>query len=202
MAWLKQPGQAFLRGEPLVEIETDKATIVYEAETDGLLAEILVPEGGTAPLGDPIARLGGIEDDNSAQASEQTPQPRALADSPPGPSAQRDPAPRARATPVARRTAAQLGVVLDTLTGTGPDGRIQKSDVLRAGSSGPTADAQDLKGPTTVVALSTTCGHLWLSGRLSHPVRGRATRTVGATRVARTTAGVSVWSLRSGARFA
>ena len=46
VAWLKQPGELFLRGQPLLEVETDKATVEYEAEADGMLAEILVPEGG------------------------------------------------------------------------------------------------------------------------------------------------------------
>src|SRR5438034_10643891 len=64
VAWLKQPGESFLRGEPVVEIETDKATVVYEAEADGLLAEILRPEGDTATLGEPIARLGGEDEDS------------------------------------------------------------------------------------------------------------------------------------------
>jgi pyruvate/2-oxoglutarate/acetoin dehydrogenase E1 component len=58
LQWLKQPGEPFVRGEPLVEIETDKATIVYEAEADGVIASVLVPEGGTALLGAPIATLG------------------------------------------------------------------------------------------------------------------------------------------------
>jgi pyruvate/2-oxoglutarate/acetoin dehydrogenase E1 component len=58
VAWLKQAGQSFSRGEPLLEVETDKATVVYEAETDGVLEEILVAEGDIAVLGDPIARLG------------------------------------------------------------------------------------------------------------------------------------------------
>jgi pyruvate/2-oxoglutarate/acetoin dehydrogenase E1 component len=68
VGWLKQPGEAFLRGEPLVEVETDKATVIYEAEADGLLAEILVPEGGVAALGEPIARLGGIDGDEGPRA--------------------------------------------------------------------------------------------------------------------------------------
>ena len=51
-------GEPFVRGEPLVEVETDKATIVYEAEVDGVLEEIIVPDGGAAELGEPIARLG------------------------------------------------------------------------------------------------------------------------------------------------
>ena len=57
LQWLKRAGDEVGKGEPLVEVETDKATIVYEAETAGVLAEILVAEGATAALGEPIARL-------------------------------------------------------------------------------------------------------------------------------------------------
>jgi pyruvate/2-oxoglutarate/acetoin dehydrogenase E1 component len=57
LAWLKSPGDSVARGEPLVEVETDKATIVYEAETAGVLEEIVVADGETAQLGAPIARL-------------------------------------------------------------------------------------------------------------------------------------------------
>ena len=57
--WLKSPGEPFARGEALAEIDTDKATVVYEAEFDGVLGSILVPEGGTARLGEPIATVGG-----------------------------------------------------------------------------------------------------------------------------------------------
>jgi len=57
LRWLKAPGESFAKGEPLVEVETDKATIVYEAETDGVLASVLVAEGGTAQLGEPIATV-------------------------------------------------------------------------------------------------------------------------------------------------
>ena len=55
--WLKQPGDAVTKGEELVEVETDKATIVYEAERDGVLTEIVTGEGATAELGAVIARL-------------------------------------------------------------------------------------------------------------------------------------------------
>ena len=56
LEWLKQPGDVVRKGEPLVEVETDKATIVYEAELDGVLEEIVVDEGETAALGAVIAR--------------------------------------------------------------------------------------------------------------------------------------------------
>jgi acetoin:2,6-dichlorophenolindophenol oxidoreductase subunit beta len=59
LRWLKRPGESFRRGEPLVEIETDKATIVYEAEIDGVIGDIVAAEGETVRLGEPIATLGG-----------------------------------------------------------------------------------------------------------------------------------------------
>jgi acetoin:2,6-dichlorophenolindophenol oxidoreductase subunit beta len=57
LSWLKRPGDEVARGEPLVEVETDKATMVYEAEIDGVLEEIVVEDGSTAALGAVIARI-------------------------------------------------------------------------------------------------------------------------------------------------
>ncbi len=57
ITWLKRPGEPVAKGEPLVEVETDKATVVYEAEIAGLLEEIVVAEGGTVALGELIARM-------------------------------------------------------------------------------------------------------------------------------------------------
>lgn len=125
VSWLKSPGDAVQRGEPLVEVETDKATVVYEAESNGVLHEIIVAEGGTALLGAVIARM----------TVEGRPAP---AERPPAAAGNG----RARATPVARRLASQLGVSLSTLTGTGPDGRIVRADVRRAaGNEAPAAPA-------------------------------------------------------------
>jgi acetoin:2,6-dichlorophenolindophenol oxidoreductase subunit beta len=68
LAWLVRPGDPVVRGAPLVEVETDKATAVYEAELDGVLEEILAQEGETVALGAPIARV-------RAGASAQAPAP-------------------------------------------------------------------------------------------------------------------------------
>src|SRR4029079_10308295 len=57
LRWLKAAGEAFERGEGLIEVETDKATVIYEAEWDGTLDSILVPEGATVAVGEPIATL-------------------------------------------------------------------------------------------------------------------------------------------------
>jgi pyruvate dehydrogenase E2 component (dihydrolipoamide acetyltransferase) len=131
--WLKSPGDAFARGEALIEVETDKATVVYEAEADGTLGAILVPEGGTAAIGQPIATLG-----NGAAPPE---------------------AERPNATPVARRTAVELGVSLHGIAGTGPGGRITREDVQKAAGDGrPTVSATPAgsRGDVRIVELTTT----------------------------------------------
>ena len=135
--WLKQPGDAVRRGEALVEIETDKATIVYEAEFEGVLEEIVVDEGRTAALGATIARATGS---GAGRPSQPTPAPAAAAPPPASaPAAARNggTAGRSRATPVARRLAAELGVELAGVEGTGPGGRIVRADVRDAASGGP-----------------------------------------------------------------
>src|SRR5690348_8872396 len=70
--WLKASGEEFRRGEPLLEVETDKATVVYEAETNGSLEAILVPEGGTASVGQAIATLAGGATTESVEAAATT----------------------------------------------------------------------------------------------------------------------------------
>jgi len=130
--WLKEPGESFARGEPLAEIETDKATVVYEAESDGVLASILVPEGGSARMGEPIAKLDG----DSPQAEPE----------------------RARATPVARRRAVELGVSLHELEGSGPGGRITVDDVEAAAGDQPAPAPRPAgaKGEVETVELTST----------------------------------------------
>jgi pyruvate/2-oxoglutarate/acetoin dehydrogenase E1 component len=75
--WLKQPGDPFRRGEPLAEIETDKATVIYEAESDGVIERIVVDEGGAARPGEPIATIDG--DGPAASAAAPAAAPRAAA---------------------------------------------------------------------------------------------------------------------------
>jgi pyruvate dehydrogenase E2 component (dihydrolipoamide acetyltransferase) len=121
--WLKAPGDAFARGEGLIEVETDKATVVYEAESDGTLDSILAPEGATVAFGEPIATLanggGGLSGDDRRPAGQP-----ASGDGSAGE--------RPNATPVAKRTAVELGVALHDIAGTGPGGRITREDVQKA----------------------------------------------------------------------
>jgi pyruvate dehydrogenase E2 component (dihydrolipoamide acetyltransferase) len=162
LKWLKSAGETFARGDGLIEVETDKATVVYEAEWEGTLDTILAPEGTTVGVGEPIATLVNGDGAVSEVVRLATPAPaeEALADptraqSPPAAARQE----RAVATPVARRTAVELGVSLHGLIGTGPGGRITVDDVTRAaGADGgaPTRDALSGKGEVEVLTPTPT----------------------------------------------
>lgn len=162
--WLKEPGASVARGEELVEIETDKATMTYESDAAGVL-EVLAQEGDTLPVGAVIARVG---EGAPAAAPAQPARPRAEPVQPPaelppenlptdvGPvQSTRPVAPahasapvahadgserRVRASPVARRIARERGVDIASLSGTGPGGRVVKADVEAAAAGGAPAD--------------------------------------------------------------
>ncbi len=126
--WLVAEGAEVTRGQPLVEIDTDKATMEYESESDGTLLQILVAEGETAPIGTPIARIGspGEEPVAAAPAAAATP-PEAETVTEAAPRAAR--AARVNASPIAKRIAAERGVDLTAVRGSGPNGMITREDV-------------------------------------------------------------------------
>jgi len=156
--WLKASGEEVQRGEELVEIETDKANMVYEADAAGTL-EIVAEEGATLPIGETIARLGdGSAPAKSAAAPKAAaaeaaapaaPAAAAPAAAPPQPAAAPAPASgggngRVKASPVARRLAQELGVDLAAIAGSGPGGRIVKADVEGAARDGAAQPAPTL----------------------------------------------------------
>jgi pyruvate dehydrogenase E2 component (dihydrolipoamide acetyltransferase) len=127
--WLVDEGAEVARGQPLVEIDTDKATMEYESESEGTLLQILVREGETAPIGAPIARIGSPSD--AAVGADLGSEPQAGSTQQQGRSSgQSQPrAARVNASPVAKRIARELGVDLAGLKGTGPNGMITRDDV-------------------------------------------------------------------------
>src|SRR5215468_380388 len=86
LRWLKSAGEDFSQGDGLIEVETDKATVIYEAEWDGTLDSILVPEGATVAVGEPIATLangdGAAEAKPAPSESEQAASPAAATPAP------------------------------------------------------------------------------------------------------------------------
>ena len=73
--WLKKEGDKVAMGEPLAEIDTDKATMEMQALTEGVLRKIIIGEGQSAPLGQPIAIIGTADEDISSLLSEAPPAP-------------------------------------------------------------------------------------------------------------------------------
>ncbi len=162
--WIKQEGDAFTNGDVLAEIETDKALMELSAYDDGVILKILVPDGGEAELGAPIAITGAAGETVPAEMLQAAPAPVVAAAKAAAkqPAATRDVAPVAattevRASPIARKLASENGIDLRVLAGkgSGPDGRIVKVDVERllgklapggapapvAASAGPTVAA-------------------------------------------------------------
>ncbi|MFC5748536.1 dihydrolipoamide acetyltransferase family protein [Actinomadura rugatobispora] len=155
-SWQKKPGDAIAVGDVIVDIETDKAVMEYEAYEDGVLGEILVAEGESAPIGAPIAVVvpagSTVAPKEKAAATVPAAAP-APAPAPPAaaPPATTSPAPsrgtRPPSSPLARRLARDHGIDLATLTGSGPGGRIVRADIEAAvRASGP---APQLPAPQT-----------------------------------------------------
>jgi pyruvate dehydrogenase E2 component (dihydrolipoamide acetyltransferase) len=127
--WLVKVGDTITSGDVMAEIETDKATMEFEAVDEGVIAEILIAEGTEGvKVGAVIARLA-VEGEEAAPAPAPAPAPAAEAPAAEGPAA----------TPTARKLAELNGVDLASLTGSGPKGKITKEDVEAAIGSGGVA---------------------------------------------------------------
>ena len=155
VSWKKKVGDQVNAGEVLAEIETDKATMEWEATDDGVLKEIYVQEGGKVNVGDRIAFIGGggeapkekqteTEKPAPAKAKEaETAPPRQSEKSKPAPAktetvpaAEEQPtAGRIKASPLARKIAAEKNLDLTKIKGSGPGGRIVEKDLAGAAES-------------------------------------------------------------------
>jgi pyruvate dehydrogenase E2 component (dihydrolipoamide acetyltransferase) len=151
LKWLKSEGDAVARGDVIAEIETDKANIEIEAFESGVFRRALATEGDVVLVGAVIAVIAGAEDDISAYAAgaaaPAAPLPKieaapTLATARPPETATLAPAlppqppavasGRLRSSPLARKLAAERGIDLTRITGSGPDGRIMQKDLERA----------------------------------------------------------------------
>jgi len=172
LKWLKSDGDEVSRGDEIVEIETDKANMTYEADQDGTLS-IVAQEGDTLAVGETIARIGEGGESNGAAPAEREAEegggdeggeaetatataeapPQERAPEPPREEPEPEPAEggngRIKASPVARRMARELGLELSGLHGTGPGGRIVKADVEAAskGDGAPPETAAPAEAP-------------------------------------------------------
>jgi pyruvate dehydrogenase E2 component (dihydrolipoamide acetyltransferase) len=137
--WLKSEESEVKLGEAIAEIETDKAVVELESTASGTLRMILVAEGTTVPVGQPIAIIGAADEElpetvaTAVSAPEAPGAEAAGIPLPPSPAQAEEPAApvqETRASPVARRLAEERGIDLGQVVGTGPGGRITRDDVL------------------------------------------------------------------------
>lgn len=131
--WLVEVGQTIAEDDPLVEIQTDKTTVEIPSPAAGLVSQILVEEGQLVPVGTPLVLIGSD----------------AVAPSPK----------KVQTTPSVRKLASELGVDLDTLRGTGIDGRVTEQDVRGAAPAREGERREPLRGVRRQIAEHLTRAH-------------------------------------------
>jgi pyruvate/2-oxoglutarate dehydrogenase complex dihydrolipoamide acyltransferase (E2) component len=144
--WLVAEGDRVEEDQPLVEIQTDKTTVEIPSPAAGKVAQILVEEGKVVPVGTVLVVIG---EDGAAPVVDQAPETRKEAPQ------------KVRATPLVRRLAQELGVELESLTGTGPQGRITEQDVRGAAGGGEPDEGrrEPLRGVRRLIAEHMTRAH-------------------------------------------
>ena len=157
LAWRKKEGDAVAKGEPLLEIETDKAVVEVEAPADGVLAGIRAPEGAQIPVGQTIAWIVAPGEQAPAESDPSAPIGRATSQSKPQPSSSAPTQAALPSSPVAvktspkaRRLAKELGVDIATLRGSGPGGEILASDVQAAVSEAQSSATKSVEVLTSL----------------------------------------------------
>jgi pyruvate dehydrogenase E2 component (dihydrolipoamide acetyltransferase) len=137
--WLVSEGQEVAEDDPLVEIQTDKTTVEIPSPAAGKVSQILVEEGNVVAVGTVLVVIG----DGEVQRAQPAPAPAEG---------------KAKATPLVRKIAQELGVDLDSLSGTGPQGRITEQDV-RAASSPQEGRREPLRGVRRLIAQHMSRAH-------------------------------------------
>ncbi|WP_067968150.1 dihydrolipoamide acetyltransferase family protein [Nocardiopsis trehalosi] len=212
-SWVKKVGDKVASGDVLVEIETDKAVMEYEAYEDGYLVKQAVSEGDTVPIGQVIGVIGdspdadtgdeggtdagGDADESDSDAADQEAEkgeegedagsadaePRAEATAPP---AAGDNADRPRTSPLARRLAREYGLDIASIQGSGPKGRVVRADIEAAAKEQrENGDAAAAPAPERAAApaASGPAGQAYDDGRASEEVKVGNVRKVIARRL-------------------
>ena len=157
IAWHKAVGDVIRQGEPLCDVEAAKTTVEVVAPCDGILQKIVVPAGSNALVNSVIAIIG---DDAIVAAPQEAVLPPVATKTPPSATlpqtAPQRPGNGPQIEPRARRAARLYSIDLDTLSGTGPGGRIIEEDVIRSAQTGP----GPALAPATGIAPAMSCYQL------------------------------------------
>jgi pyruvate dehydrogenase E2 component (dihydrolipoamide acetyltransferase) len=164
VSWIKKEGDTIRKGEPLLEVETDKAVVEIEASAEGVLRGVKSQPGDVVPVGTTIAWILAPGESIPAESATTAPAARTMTEqsrpapaSSPTASSRSAPAPSSgdiQISPKARRLAKELGVDLATVRGTGPDGTVTSDDVSAAANARAAAPAA-APSPSAGAGLST-----------------------------------------------
>jgi pyruvate dehydrogenase E2 component (dihydrolipoamide acetyltransferase) len=160
LAWRKKEGENVIKGEPLLEIETDKAVVEIEAPANGILAGVRSHEGAVVPVGETIAWIVAPGEQPPATPATTVVGARAISaqtrtSATAAQAAKQPPStPTVQISPKARRLAKEHGVDLSKVRGTGPDGTISTDDVLAVAQPQTASGTSDAPVPATTGALS------------------------------------------------
>ncbi|MBZ5685856.1 MAG: 2-oxo acid dehydrogenase subunit E2 [Acidobacteriia bacterium] len=167
LAWRKKEGDRVSKGEPLLEIETDKAVVEVEAPADGILAGVKASEGADIPVGQTIAWIVAPGEQPPADTSSSAPAARATSQPKSEPSraaptqaASQSAAVSAKISPKARRLAKELGVDISAVRGSGPGGEILASDVQAAAAAPASATPHPTPRDSGTVEVPTSLGRI------------------------------------------
>src|SRR5229473_7896774 len=188
--WLKKAGEPVQQGEPIVEIESEKATNEVEAPITGVIRSIEIQEGDSAPVGEAIAVIAlpgeELSDEQVAEllredaeikrqrAEMLTKQHAAPKASPTDTTSRAIRAPtsaggRVNASPAARRLAQELGVDITTVIGTGPGGMIGREDVQRAAAEAEVEAASSEEAEDKIIDVDGVAIHCLVAGPVNAP---------------------------------
>jgi pyruvate dehydrogenase E2 component (dihydrolipoamide acetyltransferase) len=157
ISWLMKEGEAITKGQPLLEVETDKAVVEIEAGADGVLAGVKSKEGDVVQVGTTIAWIlapGETVPVETAAASQTGRTMTAAAPAAPKPTSvpvEKPSTSNVQISPKARRLAKEHGVDITRVKGTGPDGTISSEDIMAAAAGGPVPAAVPVAGPVAGV---------------------------------------------------
>jgi pyruvate/2-oxoglutarate dehydrogenase complex dihydrolipoamide acyltransferase (E2) component len=150
--WLVSEGQEIREDDPLVEIQTDKATVDIPSPYEGTVLRILVAEGEVVPVGTELVLIGDPGESVATPAATKPSGTVSRAESMAAPETASARSVRVQATPVVRRIAQELDVDLASVAGTGPGGRVTEDDVRAVASAGTEGRRVPLRGVRRVIA--------------------------------------------------
>jgi pyruvate dehydrogenase E2 component (dihydrolipoamide acetyltransferase) len=173
--WIKKVGETVNKGEVLAEIETDKATVEVESPASGMVRKLLVDEGAVVPVNSPIAIVGTsdekieepvsqnaeskgqkVENGQTLKVESQAVQVEEIQATPVHPEALNPQTAIIKASPLAKKIAGEKNVDLSTIKGSGPGGRIVKTDIEAALAGGDINERQKIAVSRTTSALEST----------------------------------------------